>query len=132
MEPAAFPPPDPAAEAPDSVLYTAVGVTTPLAGAQPTSESMTPEPHTSVQHSVLAPYSSLLYLPDPRLRWGLPTAVLTIIGIVLPLAVLILLFGWGVLPSPPRTFRGNARKLPRRAGGAVRLLTVARAEVDGG
>ncbi|PPG08426.1 MULTISPECIES: CPBP family intramembrane glutamic endopeptidase [unclassified Rathayibacter] len=78
MQPDAFPPPDPATLAPDSAATT----------------SWPAEPLPSVH----APYSSLLYLPDPRVRWGLPTAVLTIVGIVLPLAVLILLFGFGVLP----------------------------------
>ena len=54
MRPDAFPPPDPATLAPDS------------AGAP----SWPAEPRPSVH----APYSSLLYLPDPRVRWGLPTA----------------------------------------------------------
>jgi membrane protease YdiL (CAAX protease family) len=94
MEPAAFPPPDPATLASDPV---------PVA-PQPASWGPPPEP----QPSVGAPYSSLLYLPDPRVRWGLPTAVLTIVGIVLPLAVLILLFGFGVLPySPGLVFAGS-------------------------
>ncbi|KZX20799.1 CPBP family intramembrane glutamic endopeptidase [Rathayibacter tanaceti] len=117
MEPAAFPPPDPATLEPDGALPTpwsapdarrfapptgapfdAADTGRPVAAAQPS------EPRPSVD----APYSSLLYLPDPRVRWGLPTAVLTIVGIVLPLAILILLLGFGVLPySPGLVFAGS-------------------------
>ncbi|AND17600.1 type II CAAX prenyl endopeptidase Rce1 family protein [Rathayibacter tritici] len=110
MEPAAFPPPDPATLAPDSAPPPASSAPDALRFAPPTGapfdaadtgrpvgEMPPAEPRPSIE----APYSSLLYLPDPRVRWGLPTAVLTIVGIVLPLAVLILLFGFGVLPYSP-------------------------------
>lgn len=94
MDSAAFPPPDPSTVAVDPRWGPPVG-----------SEWRAPgEP----QPSVDAPYSSLLYLPDPRIRWGLPTAVLTIVGIVLPLGALILLFGFGVIPySPAAVFVGS-------------------------
>lgn len=96
MEPA-FPPPDPATIAVDPP---APQTRAPQAWGRPVAAE--PQP------SVRAPYSSLLYLPDPRVRWGLPTAVLTIVGIVAPLAVLILLFGFGVVPySPGAVFAGS-------------------------
>ncbi|MCJ1697433.1 CPBP family intramembrane metalloprotease [Rathayibacter caricis] len=95
MNPAAFPPPDPSTVAPEEPAVVSTG------GWPAPHQAFEPQP------SVDAPYSSLLYLPDPRVRWGLPTAVLTIAGIVLPLAVLIVLFGLGVLPySPALAFAG--------------------------
>lgn len=91
MEPA-FPPPDPATIAVDPPA--------PQAWGPPTAAETGPSIH--------APYSSLRYLPDPRIRWGLPTAVLSLVGIVLPLGALILLFGFGVLPySPGAVFAGS-------------------------
>ncbi|SMH43594.1 Membrane protease YdiL, CAAX protease family [Rathayibacter oskolensis] len=109
MDSAAFPPPDPSTIAldPPDPGYRAWA---PPAGSMPPGQPATydgwlpAEP----QPSVGAPYSSLLYLPDPRQRWGLPTAALTIAGIVLPLAALILLFGFGILPySPGLLFAGS-------------------------
>lgn len=94
MDSAAFPPPDPSTVAVDPMGEPPVG-----------TQWRTPD---EPQPSVHAPYSSLLYLPDPRIRWGLPTAVLTIVGIVLPLGALILLFGFGVVPySPGAVFVGS-------------------------
>lgn len=110
MEPDAFPPPDPATLAPDSARAPSGSAASWPAPSWPAPSGPTPTPQpgsarqaeppgpVEPRPSVHAPYSSLLYLPDPRVRWGLPTAVLTIVGIVLPLAVLILLFGFGVLP----------------------------------
>ncbi|MBF4463128.1 MULTISPECIES: CPBP family intramembrane glutamic endopeptidase [unclassified Rathayibacter] len=89
---AAFPPPDPASIAPDSAAHD------PAAWPPPTGSPVEGQP---------APYSSLLYRPDPRIRWGLPTAALALLGIVLPLAMLILLLSTGLLPfSPPIVFAG--------------------------
>jgi membrane protease YdiL (CAAX protease family) len=100
MNPAAFPPPDPSTVAPEQPAVAAA----PPHGGPAFAWAPPPEP----QPSVDAPYSSLLYLPDPRVRWGLPTAALTIAGIVLPLALLIVLFGFGVLPySPGLVFAGS-------------------------
>jgi membrane protease YdiL (CAAX protease family) len=99
MNPAAFPPPDPSTVAPEQL---------PLAVPRPGGPAFAWAPPPEPQPSVDAPYSSLLYLPDRRVRWGLPTAALTIAGIVLPLALLILLFGFGVLPySPGLVFAGS-------------------------
>ncbi|MBO0984963.1 CPBP family intramembrane glutamic endopeptidase [Rathayibacter sp. SD072] len=106
MNPAAFPPPDPSTVAPEQPPVAPPYAAAPSGWPTPTAwpaPQQAPEP----QPSIHAPYSSLLYLPDPRVRWGLPTAVLTIAGIVVPLAVLILLFGFGVLPySPGLAFAG--------------------------
>ncbi|MWV60408.1 CPBP family intramembrane glutamic endopeptidase [Rathayibacter sp. VKM Ac-2754] len=108
MDSAAFPPPDPSTIALDPPESAPRGWAPPtgsmLPGAPASYDGWLPaEP----QPSVGAPYSSLLYLPDPRVRWGLPTAVLTIVGIVVPLGALILLFGFGVLPySPGLLFAG--------------------------
>ncbi|ROQ60581.1 membrane protease YdiL (CAAX protease family) [Rathayibacter sp. PhB152] len=100
MNPAAFPPPDPSTVAPEQPAVAAA----PPHDGPAFAWAPPPEP----QPSVDAPYSSLLYLPDPRVRWGLPTAALTIAGIVLPLALLIVLFGFGVLPySPGLVFAGS-------------------------
>ncbi|QHC57642.1 type II CAAX endopeptidase family protein [Rathayibacter sp. VKM Ac-2760] len=99
MNPAAFPPPDPSTVAPEQP---------PVGAPVPSGPAFAWAPPPEPQPSVDAPYSSLLYLPDPRVRWGLPTAALTIAGIVLPLALLILLFGFGVLPySPGLVFAGS-------------------------
>ncbi|PPH65661.1 hypothetical protein C5C45_11635 [Rathayibacter rathayi] len=117
MEPAAFPPPDPATLAPDSAPPAPSSAPDALRFAPPTGGPFVSPPSTGQpvagmppaepRPSIGAPYSSLLYLPDPRVRWGLSTAVLTIMGIVLPLTVLILLFGFGVLPySPGLAFAG--------------------------
>ncbi|NRG41224.1 CPBP family intramembrane metalloprotease [Rathayibacter sp. VKM Ac-2804] len=99
MNPAAFPPPDPSTVAPEQP---------PAVVPAPGGSAFAWAPPREPQPSIDAPYSSLLYLPDPRVRWGLPTAALTIAGIVLPLALLILLFGFGVLPySPGLVFAGS-------------------------
>lgn len=107
MTPAAFPPPDPSTVAPEHSPAAPTAMPQgPAAYAGPAAFTWAPPPEP--EPSVGAPYSSLLYLPDPRVRWGLPTAALTIAGIVLPLAALILLFGFGVLPySPGLLFAGS-------------------------
>lgn len=87
MSAAGFPPPDPA--------------TLVLDPPDPASLILDPGP------SVHEPYSSALYLPSPAVRWGLGAAALSLLGIAAPLAILIVLIAFGVLPySPAIAFAG--------------------------
>ncbi|NQX12635.1 CPBP family intramembrane metalloprotease [Microbacteriaceae bacterium VKM Ac-2855] len=86
MSSAGFPPPDPATlvEHP------------PTPWAPPVGAAAEPEP-----------YSSALYLPPPEVRWGLPLAALSLLGIAAPLSLLIVLVLFGLIPySEPIAFAG--------------------------
>jgi uncharacterized protein len=88
-----FPPPDPAQRATDPAPRATDPEPLPTTWRAPDAASRATE----------APYGSLDYLPDPRIRWGLWAALVGVLVFPLSMGILIVLVLTGIVPISPLT-----------------------------